>query len=338
MYRSVLVPLDGTSFGEQALPVALEVARRTGATLHLVHVHTPGSAWTPLEGMMPGASTMRPVTQAEDRQYLEATLAVLGGETPVQGDVRVLEGPVGRSVAEGAQAAEVDLVVMSTHGRTGLSRLWHHDVAGYLTRHLSVPILAVPVRDDARSARVPALRHVLVPLGGRPQNAGVLDNVGQFCQAFGGRATVLRVVDPPMEVGYTLLGQDAHLNHYLLEDLDDAARGYLAEASARLAAMGVPIEMAVVHGANSADAILEYARTGIEGGADVIAMETHGLGTVRHLFSDSVVEAVLHGADVPILLHHADAAAEAEYAYEDNIRSGMGWSRHHEVTVAPPMA
>src|SRR5438477_9932902 len=41
MYRSILVPLDGSPFGEHALPLALTIARRSGATLHVAHVHTP---------------------------------------------------------------------------------------------------------------------------------------------------------------------------------------------------------------------------------------------------------------------------------------------------------
>lgn len=335
MYRSILVPLDGTPFGEQALPVAVEVARRTGAALHLVHAHTPGSAWTPLEGMMPGASATRPVSQAEDQQYLDGLLETLRRDTQVTADVRVLEGPVGRSVAESAQAAGVDLVVMATHGRTGLSRLWHHDVAGYLTRHLSVPVVAVPVHEgEVVSARTRELRRVLVPLGGRPQNSEVLENVAAFCKALGGQATVLRVVEPPVEVGYTLLGQDGHVNHYLLEDLDLSARQYLEEAAGRLRAHGLSVDLAVTHGANPAEAILEFAR---EGRHDVIAVGTHGLGTVRHLFSSSVVESVVNGADVPVLLQHEQGTG-TEGAYEDRIRSGMGWHHQEAPAPAPPMA
>lgn len=330
MYRSLLVPLDGTTFGEQALPLALEVARRTGAVLHLVHVHVPGSTWTPLEGMMPGTSAVRPLAQVEDRAYLERVVEGLG---TVTADIRVLEGPVGRSVAEAATEAEVDLVVMSTHGRTGLSRLWHHDVAGYLTRNLSVPVLALPVHAEDAEPRAPALRRVLVPLGGRPNHVEVLDQVAEFCQGLAGTAVLLRVVDPPMEEGYSLLGQESHVNHYLLEDLDEDARAYLESAAAPLRAKGVAVEMAVAHGASLAEAILEFARGGAHAPADVIALETHGLGTLRHLFAPSVVEAVVHGAEVPVLLHHAHADVTGEQLYEEGIRRRMGW--HHAETATP---
>jgi nucleotide-binding universal stress UspA family protein len=329
MYRSILVPLDGTPFGEHALPVAVEVARRTGGVLHLVHAHSPGTSWTRLEGMMPAASSTRPVTQPEDQQYLEGVLDSL---RDVTGDARVLEGPVGRSVAESARAAGVDLVVMATHGRTGLRRLWHHDVAGYLTRHLNVPVLAVPAPEGSRAADGPReLRRVLVPLGGRPQNSEVLENVAAFCRALGGQATVLRVVEPPVEVGYTLLGQDGHVNHYLLEDLDTSARQYLEEAAGRLRAHGLVVDLAVAHGANPAEAILEFAR---ERGHDVIAVGTHGLGTVRHLFSSSVVEAVVNAAEVPVLLQHEQGSG-TEDDYEDRIRGGMGW-HHQEASMPAP--
>jgi nucleotide-binding universal stress UspA family protein len=334
MYRSILIPLDGTPFGEQALPVAREVARRSGATLHLVHVHSPGTAWTPLEGMMPGAVAARPVSEVADHAYLEALRTGLMGDGGIQADIRVLEGPVGRSVAESARAAEVDLVVMSTHARTGMSRLWHHDVAGYLTRNLHVPVLAVPVHEPA--APPPAsLGRMLVPLGGRPQNAEVLDNVAAFCGAFAGEATLLRVVEPPTEVGYTLLGQEGHVNHYLLQDLEASARDYLEETAARLRAQGLSVQVAVTAGASVADAILEFAAAG---GFDVIAVGTHGLGTVRHLFASSVVEGVVAEARIPVLLQHEQGTG-MEGAYEDRIRSGMGWHAAPEAPLAaPPLA
>ena len=316
MYRSILVPLDGTAFGEQALPLARALAKRTGSSLHLVHVHTPGAASSPIEGAAPGRSGPRPVSQVEDRAYLDRVLGRLAAQGTAPGDAQVLDGPIGRSIAESAHSAGVDLVVMSTHGRTGLGRLWHHDVAGYLTRHLTAPILAVPVVDASPApASVTELRQVVVPLAGRPRNAITVDEVATFCEATGAAATLLRVIDPPMEVGYTLLGQDAHVNHYLLEDLDDEARREMESAAAELRARGVAVEVAVAHGFNTPDAIVSFAR---ESGADVIVMETHGLGTVRHLFASSVAEDVVHGSHVPVLLHHPTGAAR-EYA--DSARS-----------------
>lgn len=329
MFRSILVPLDGTDFGEAALPLAVAVARRTGGALHLVHMHAAGGgAWSALEGLTPGVSTARPASREQDRAYLERTLAAVR-ERGVPGDVRLLEGPVGRSVAEWARDARVDLVVLATHARAGLDRLWHHDVIGHLSRHLSVPLLAVP---DASGAVI-RLEHVLAPTSAAVEDGA--DAVIGFCAAVGARLTLLRVVEPPMEVGYTLLGQDAHVNPYLQEDMDDAARRSLGEVAERARAAGVAVEVRVAHGANVPEAILQQAH---DAGADLIALQTHGLGTLRHVLTSSTAEAVLHGATVPVLLSHREAEVEQQQAYQAGIGDRMGWRRAAPLRPAAPPA
>jgi nucleotide-binding universal stress UspA family protein len=236
-------------------------------------------------------------------------------------------GPVGRTLAEAARTAAADVVALATHGRTGVGRLWHRGVAAYLTRHLSVPILAVhaPEGPPPPLDRHFEFRHVLLPLGGSTYSEAVLDHAARLGEAFGARFTLLRVVEPPTEIGYTLLGQDGHVNHFQLEDLHEAATAQLQAPAGRLRERGIDALVDVADSAEPAEAILEYAR---ESGADLIAMETHGLGTAAHLFAASVVEDVVHGARVPVLLHHADAPVAGERAYEDSIRRGMGWSAH----------
>jgi len=70
MYRAILVPLDGSAFGEQALPVALSIARRAGASVRLAHVHVAGRSPFVDRLTQPGDAVDRQARAAE-RAYLE---------------------------------------------------------------------------------------------------------------------------------------------------------------------------------------------------------------------------------------------------------------------------
>src|SRR5262249_3057247 len=93
MYRSVLVPLDGSPFGDQALPLALATARRAGASLHVVTVHVPLPA---LAGTGPAGlhDTVDPVLRQRSRTYLDTIVKrlTLVAEVPVSS--ALVEGPV----------------------------------------------------------------------------------------------------------------------------------------------------------------------------------------------------------------------------------------------------
>lgn len=335
MFRSILVPLDGTPFGEHALPAALAIARRTGAALHLVHVRLPSTAWNAAEvisGVVVG--TGQEVQVERGRAYTDATLAQIRRLGGTEVDARVLEGPVAHTLAETARDAAVDLVVMSTHAHTGVSRLWHHGIADHLTRHLEIPILLVRGGETAPvPGREPRIRHVVLPLEGSAYSEQVLAHAVAVGHPFGARYTLLRVVHTPLASGYTLMGQETHVNEARLRRLEEEAESYLHTVAERLRADGLPVETRVLAAEDPADAILAFAGAAPGGERDprsdvgLIAMETHGLGGVAHLLRGSVVERVVHGSPVPVLVHHAVRAAErnGERAYADSVRRGMGW-------------
>src|SRR5205823_6503664 len=137
MFRSLLVPLDGTPFGEHALPLAAGVARRSGAAVHLVHV--------------PGGSGEAP--RGRERAYLAEAAGRLVVRAPgVTVGTRVLEGAGAEGLADALlkHAGEVgaDLLVLSSHGRSGLARWWLGSVADDLVRRTAVPLLLAHTADE----------------------------------------------------------------------------------------------------------------------------------------------------------------------------------------------
>jgi nucleotide-binding universal stress UspA family protein len=136
LYRRILVPLDGSELSERALPFAETLARRSGALLILVRAV---EAHVPPGGDVPGAQRTA-VTSAE--AYLNHVAEGLAPEQAVE--TGVYYGPAPGGIVEEVCLRGADLVVMSTHGRSGLSRLILGSVADYVLRHSPVPVMLVP--------------------------------------------------------------------------------------------------------------------------------------------------------------------------------------------------
>src|SRR5262245_43886601 len=168
MYRSILVPLDGSTFGEHALPLALGLARRSGASVHLLHVHTPLASLY-AEAAVAIDHSLDKELKEHQRAYLADVVRRIGQAASVQVLPTLREGQVATTVRAAAAELGADLVVMTTHGRGPLARFWLGSVADALIRELPVPLLLVrPGEEQPRLDQEPPLRHLLLPLDGSP--------------------------------------------------------------------------------------------------------------------------------------------------------------------------
>ena len=149
MLDSLLIPLDGSEFSEHTLPFARSVAKASGAQVHLAHVHVPHPPEDLLlnpqfqfEGVDMGEYDQE--YRSEEKEYLEVVAARFEDQTGVPVVQTLLDGDVRESIQAYADEAHTDMILMSTHGRTGLSRFWLGSVADDLVRHLALPILLIP--------------------------------------------------------------------------------------------------------------------------------------------------------------------------------------------------
>ena len=140
MYRSILVPLDGSVFAEQALAVALTIAERCGAKITLVR------AWDPA-GYRYTSELTPPFLDpaAHDKlvaaDYVNSTAARLRPGTTVTIDGAVVAGSAPEAIKECATSQSADLIVMTTHGLTGWNRAWIGSVADAVVRMVTTPVL-----------------------------------------------------------------------------------------------------------------------------------------------------------------------------------------------------
>ena len=144
--KKILVPLDGSRLAEVALPEAFDFGRR-GATVVLLRVVEPKRlpAADPLE------TEVTAVREAEGYLASIATRATLAGVPTVE--TSVWYGTVAESIIDAAHVREVDLIVMSSHGRSGLGRLVLGSVAETVLRGTTTPILLL--RDRGLPVTVP---------------------------------------------------------------------------------------------------------------------------------------------------------------------------------------
>lgn len=305
MYRCILVPLDGTAFGEAALPYAIAIARRSGALLQLAHVHLP-----PIVPSGAETAALPPVwmemSWEEKRGYVER-IASAAAARGVRVETRVMEGGVVPALEQHAVNCAAGLIVMSTHGNVGLSRLWHHGVADQLARDLPLPIVLVrpPAEEpsvEPVEAPEPELRNILVPLDGSPEAELVIEPATALGRGFGARYTLLRVV-----------GTSADASEEGAAPLQEhtAARQYLNAIAERLRSRSLEVTTEVVAGGDAATAILEHVHRVHEQGprhVDLIAVESPERGTVTRLLFRGTADALLREAPVPLLLQRGRRA------------------------------
>lgn len=150
MFRQIMVPLDGSALAEQALPQAEYLASVSGGTLHLVRVVERPSP-VRMHGVGAPVNVYEQVI-AEQRQeaadYLEEVRSRLTGDHP-RAQTSQLDGDEAGALLDYAREADIDLVVMTTHGRTGLLRWALGTVADRVAHSGSVPVLLVPVHPEA---------------------------------------------------------------------------------------------------------------------------------------------------------------------------------------------
>ena len=149
MFSKILVPLDGSELAEHAMEVAVGIAQKFGSEVFLLRVAVAEPALVGLPGMAPrpyetfGGNAQRDQDEAESYLY---SIKLRWFGRGVAFHAQVLSGTAPELIVETARAQEADLIVMSTHGRSGLSRLIYGSVAEAVLRGAHVPVLLVPVK------------------------------------------------------------------------------------------------------------------------------------------------------------------------------------------------
>ena len=300
MLRRILIPLDGSPLAEEAIGMAAAIARASKAQIDLLMVHEPL-----FTGVRDDFTWTEKQIVAEQKYLLQMASELLTG-AGLASQETLLRGQPADLIVTRALDCGADLIVMTSHGRTGWSRAWLGSVADAVVRHSHVPVLILrpsEERRDPRALRKP-IQKILVPLDGSSTSAEVLSMVSDLARTWNARVDVIRVVAP-----VPLMTPDIGMPFVYLANVVDseATEGLVRDANIELARDAEWLRRAGVSvGAQrtvvspfTAQAIVDNARA-LE--SELIAMSTHGRGASRLLIG-SVADKVRRALEVPVLLH-----------------------------------
>jgi nucleotide-binding universal stress UspA family protein len=324
MLRHILIPLDGSDLAERAIPVAARIARATeGGAISLVRVvrapaefetsATPTTVWAP-------AADEDERREVAEYLHEAAQRPELAGLTVAE---RIYAGPPSATLLMAAKSLAVDLIVMTSRGRSGVTRWLLGSVAEGVARESPAPTLIVRAEKDA-ATEIALGGAALVPLDGSPLAETAIEPAARLATALanGGSASLylLFVVQPlPLTVtaplGYGVQGASAAMAHTEMELVKEGDT-YLKEVAQRIGAeyanaLGVTITYTALYGADVASDILAAAEGTLDAAptsdpasprADFIAMATHGRGGLRRWVMGSVTDRVLHATTQPMLI------------------------------------
>ncbi|MDX1415353.1 MAG: universal stress protein [Candidatus Promineifilaceae bacterium] len=294
MYKKILVPLDGSVLAEQALDPALQLAKPVSGELLLIripmHVGSHNRPISPAQEYAWPQETYTPI-KGESAEYLRdlrSSRAVPG----VSIRTMVIQGDRAGTIVDTALSEQVDLIIMSTHGRTGLSRWVLGSVTSRVLRQAPCPVLVL------RKA-VP-LKHVMITLDGSLLAEQAIQPGIALARACGAKLTLLRVISAAEDI---IEGNKIRENVNLGTDdpnqqLIQAARNYLRDFVAIHDTGNLEVELAVWTGV-VAPTILDFAA---QENVDLIAMTTHGRTGFRRWIYGSVTENILYGTDCAVLI------------------------------------
>ena len=307
MFKTIIVPLDGSLFAEQAIGTAATIAQHAHAELVLLRVHETYVF----------EATDYSVTDDLSRREQELYLAEMAervenlfGLVPERA---LLDGIVETAICTFATGMESPLIVISTHGRTGFSRLWLGSIADAIVRHASTPVLMLRHRGDGDGevTRTHHFRHLIVPLDGARFAEVALAPAAALAAAFKAKLTLLRVVAPanapvPLYAAPYVappIDDDDETLNIRLEGAEEYARALAMNL--RFDYPDLEVDTAVRVEDSPAPAILNAA---CAHGVDTIALATHGRGLSR-LVVASVTDKVLRGGPEAVLVFRPDVDA-----------------------------
>jgi nucleotide-binding universal stress UspA family protein len=299
MFNSLVVPLDNSTCAEQALPLALSIARRANGRLDLVEVHSlylfheRAGGWAPFFDPEQDAKHKQ-----QEQLYLDATATWLTSMSRASVSTGVLNGSAGISesvvanILERTFADKADMNVMASHGHSSQSRIGTHSVADELIRRAGVPVLLVRPRKPAPPIiPEPVLDNILIPLDGSALSEQVLEPAVDLARLMEARCTLLRVVDL----------RSARNNGAPSESV------YLDRLVARVREEGVAAEARIVFAHHVAEAILKEAEAQ---SSDLIALATQGRGSLARMLQGSVADQVVRAARSDVLIYRPQARDE----------------------------
>ena len=302
MFKQILVPLDGSTLAEQALPVATRLAHASSGSIVLVRV-----ANFPVD--YGGGYTQAPLmteqvieTELDNVDAYLKNVATSEAHAGIPVKTESMFGQPLQDILSVVESRRVDLIVICSHGRTGLKRWALGSIAQGLAHQSSVPLLVL--REGGQITAIsngatPGPICALVALDGSP-----------FAEtALLPAANLVAQLSAPGEGILHLAHVITHVGDEALQSAKKYIAGVTEQLQQKLKDLNLSITWSLLRDKDIAGAVIDLAEHGDNKTStdqvhrcDLIAMSTHGRGGLERLMMGSVTERVLHGTKLPMLI------------------------------------
>ncbi|MCO5189495.1 MAG: universal stress protein [Anaerolineae bacterium] len=276
-FERIIVPLDGSDFAERPLSFAQSIAHAYDAQMTLMTVAPPAKA-----KFRRADATERDQEWRQQVAYLDNLVQGLQ-RAGINADFVIESGSIVEQIDAFAAESHADLILMSTHGRSGMERWLIGSVANKLTRQTSTPVLLVRPTVAWRS-RWSQFKRLLVALDGSQNAEYILPYAVSFALHFDSEIILLSV--PSGQEDAISSAHSESIRTYL-EHILDVVRAQNIEAQA------------IVTGSSAASTIIDVCE---DEEADLIMMTTHGFSGLDRFMLGSVAERVIQHTIAPVFL------------------------------------
>lgn len=296
MFKRLLVPLDGSRLAESALPTAAYLAVRLRASVTLIHI-IERNAPQEIHGD-------RHLTGKEEAMAYLQEVAQRAFPPSVQVDIhvhRVEVSDVARSIVDHTDEFDPDLIVMCTHGESGLRDRLVGSIAQQVIASGETPVLLIQPDEQGRADADP-IRRILVAMDGKDEHErGLEESVTSLAEATGARLHLLTVIETLSTLGVRETATAMMLpaaTRAMLDMAEESACEHLQTHADAWEAKGIPVTTEVLRG-DPATQIAEEAKGSND---DLIVLGTHGRTGLDAFWSGSVAPKVLGMTKIPLLI------------------------------------
>jgi len=295
MFKHILVPLDGSRLAEAAIPPTLKLSNLLGASvtlLHLVETNAPKQVH--------GDKHLISFAEAEEylkdtaRKYFPSEINTICHTHEV--DVR----NVARSIAEHSGEFKPDLIILCSHGESGLRNWMVGSIAQQVIGYTKTPLILIPLDHQGKAAQT-EFHSFLVAMDGEEEHDRGLIIAAELAQSTGAKIHLLTIV----ATTDTLSGENAATRRLLpstmkamLNFTEENAFIHLEEHAREWRAKGLDVTTEVRRG----DPPSEIIHAAAERGDDLIVVGTHGKAGWEAFWSGSVAPKVVNQSTTALLL------------------------------------
>ena len=292
--RNVLVPIDFSAPSLEAIEAALPLIKHFGADLHLVHVFEPdypASSMVAIPLVVPELEVGERVRRLRD--VAEDYSVPLRRE-----NIHAIKGRPFEEICRLAQEIDIDLIVITTRGNTGLKHLLLGSTAERVVRYSPCPVLVVRGSDSKKKSaqQLEAFRKILVPVDFSDCSMKGLEYAKKLAREFRAKLILLHSIALQYYVA-----SDEYARYdlpLLLEQIDEAAKQQMRDLVQQTNWNGVEVETSI----EISHAGQQICAEATERNAGLIAILTHGRTGFKHVLLGSTAEYVVRHASCPVLV------------------------------------